>query len=506
MVNRSSLLKILIPILLVVTAFVLRSDFAQAVDECCACKHPNVTGGRFCIKDYPADCADLAKSTNTELKDADCLQDPSANPCKKIPAGVCLNEPIDELTFKLSSVPGYKAPEETKKEAPKTLPVKLNINIPGLTLYDAYNDEDEVIVPALAQYIQALQTILIGIGIIAAALMVMYGGFLYIISGTGAKVKEGQQIIKDALIGLVIILGSAVILNNINPNTANLSSLHLYRVTGDYYTNPVAPRANESGPATKADELEIIEGVKMAGGDPCHILAFCQHETGLRMIWNGWPKNPMTNAFSFGACSGDLKFIQDNSPNDKKLRKAFPGIWPPLGKDNPSLPPFARQVRYPDMPEKAEVLLNNPRVNGFYAAISIGRSSILNEADAGIGHANIKRWREANCPEGPYQNPTMAQASAMGFVAAFNVACLPDAAAGGAGCPKDKHNCSPIHPDKIDTPTKGYEISPGGIIYGQCASTGARCSTIWTREQVYAAVKNYKVFDAKYHCSSGGRK
>ena len=505
MANRSSWLKYLIPIFLVVTVFAIQAGTSLAATKCCACTHPNVTGGRFCIKDYAADCADLSKSTNTELKDANCLQDPSVNPCKKITAGVCLNDPADEMSFKLSSVPGYKAPE-AKKEEIKTLPVQLNIQVPGLTMYDAYEDDKEVIVPALAQYIQALQTILIGIGVIAAALMVMYGGFLYIISGTGAKVREGQQIIKDALIGLVIILGSAVILNNINPNTANLSALHLYRVTGDYYTNPVASREGVAGPATKADELEIIEGVKMAGGDPCHILAFCQHETGLRMIWNGWPKNPKTDAFSFGACSGDLKFIQDNSPNDKKLRKAFPGIWPPLGKDNPSLPPFAQKVRYNDMPEKAEVLLNNPRVNGYYAAISIGRSSVLSEAGAGIGSANIIRWRKENCPPGPYQDPTIAQAVAMGFVAAFSAVCLPDAAAGGAGCPKDKHNCSPLYPDKLNTPTKGYEISPSGTIYGQCASTGARCWTIWTRDQVYATVKNYKVFDAKYHCSSGGRK
>lgn len=503
MAHNPPLVKYLIPALFLLTIFIVRVDFAQAATKCCACTHPNVTGGRFCIKDYAADCADLSKSINTELKDASCLQDPSANPCKKITAGVCLNDPADELTFKLSSVPGYKAPEETKKEAPKTLPVKLNISIPGLTLYDAYNDEEEVIVPALAQYIQALQTILIGIGVIAAALMVMYGGFLYIISGTGAKVREGQQIIKDALIGLVIILGSAVILNNINPNTANLSALHLYRVNDNYYTYPVASRAGVTGPATKADELEIFEGAKMAGADPCHVLSFCQHETGLRMIWNGWPRHPQEKAFSLGACSGDLHFVTNGSPLDLRLRKAFPGVWPEISSDS-SLSYNERIVE--NMPEKAQVLLTNPRVNGFLAAISIGRSSILSEAGAGVGSANIDRWRKLNCPEGPYQNPTIAQASAMGFVAAFSAACLPDAAAGGAGCPKDKHNCSPLYPDKINTPTKGYEISPSGTIYGQCASTGARCWTIWTRDQVYATVKNYKVFDAKYHCSSGGRK
>lgn len=236
MTNRSSWLKYLIPAFLLVTFFAIQAGTADAATKCCACTHPNVTGGRFCIKDYAADCADLAKSTNADLKDANCTEDKSATACKKASnGGICLNEPILEVSFKLKDVPGYKAPEEKKKEEIKTLPLKLNIAIPGLTLYDSFVEGGEVFVPALAQYIQAFQKILIGIGIVAAAIMIMYGGFLYIISGTGIKVREGKKIITDSLIGLVIILGSAVILSNINPNTTNLSALHLMSIEPNQY-------------------------------------------------------------------------------------------------------------------------------------------------------------------------------------------------------------------------------------------------------------------------------
>ncbi len=235
MTNRSSWLKYLIPAFLLVTFFAIQAGTANAATKCCACTHPNVTGGRFCIKDYAADCADLAKSTNTELKEATCTEDKSATACKKMSdGGICLNSPILEISFKLKDVPGYKAPEDKKAEI-KTLPVKLNITIPGLTLYDSFVEGGEVFVPALAQYIQAFQKILIRIGIVAAAIMIMYGGFLYIISGTGIKVREGKKIITDSLIGLVIILGSAVILSNINPNTTNLSALHLMSIEPNQY-------------------------------------------------------------------------------------------------------------------------------------------------------------------------------------------------------------------------------------------------------------------------------
>lgn len=502
MTKPSALLKYLIPIFLMVMFFLIQAVHVRAADKCCACTHSNVTGGKFCIKDYASDCADLTKSTNTELKDAVCIEDASANPCKKTTeGGMCLNVPSPEISFKLDSVPGYKAPE-AKKEAFKALPLNLNIPIPGLTMYDAYQDETEIIVPALAQYIQALQKLLIGIGVIAAALMVMYGGFLYIVSGTGAKVSEGQQIIKDSLIGLIIILGSAVILNNINPNTANLSALHLYKVASEAHPVPVMPRFDVTGPAVKPDLDEIVAGARMAGANPCSVLALCEHETGLRMIWNGWPKHPLEKAFSIGACSGSLQFLRDGMQNDERMRKAFPNEWPPLGLDRPLK--RGELGHCAAMPEKCQALLNNPRMNGYLASFSVGKASVNSLADAGIGSGAIKRWRIANkCPL-PYKDFSLSKASAMGVDRAIQEACLPQAPAGGStGCPTDNQNCSPVYPDKINSVTKGYKIETSGTIHGVCASTGKQCVTIWTQAGVRYMVKAYEKFNAKYHCTSG---
>jgi len=205
---------------------------AQAA-ACCICTHQQIKGGKFCIQGA-ADCMGLNSSVNKELANSACSEDKSANPCKKTTAGgKCLNDPSDEISFKLSSVPGYSAEQPS---TPASLPVQLNIDIPGLTFFAPYKDSDEIIVPMLAQYIQAFQKTLIGISLVAAAIMLVYGGWLYIISGTGIKVREGKKIITDALIGMIITLGAVVILSNINPNTASMSALHLYVVPPQPYS------------------------------------------------------------------------------------------------------------------------------------------------------------------------------------------------------------------------------------------------------------------------------
>lgn len=235
-------------LIILITAFLLFAPEALAAGNCCLCSHPSLTGGKFCLKDVATSCDSLSSSTNGDVKAASCVTDASANPCKKIPAGQCLNEPSSEIDFKLSSVPGYKASAGSSKSGPELLDFKLNIDIPGLTFFAPYRDENTVIVPMLAQYLQAFQALLIGISLIATAIMLIYGGWLYLLSGTGLKVQEGKKIIIDALIGMIIVLGAAVILANMNPNTARLTALQLYLVPGEKANFEVVNTGGPGGP------------------------------------------------------------------------------------------------------------------------------------------------------------------------------------------------------------------------------------------------------------------
>ncbi len=60
--------------------------------------------------------------------------------------------------------------------------------------------------------------------------MVVYGGFRYLVGSGLGDVKRGKEIILDAIAGLIILLGAYVILANINPATLNLQTLHVNAV------------------------------------------------------------------------------------------------------------------------------------------------------------------------------------------------------------------------------------------------------------------------------------
>jgi|GEM_PF-3216392 len=410
-----------------------------------------------------------------------------------------LEDPSLESTVAVPGEPGTDTGVTPPK--PKFVIPALAIKLPGLPDFaEPGGDETSYVIPYIGQYISAVYgwaTLLVSI---LATTMIVWGGVKWLTAGgDSSKVSGAKTTITNALVGLLLAFGTYLILWTLNPDIVNFKALRISVVQREDMSSATAPMNDAVGNATKANEKEIYEGAKMAGADPCAILAFCEHETGLRMIWNGWPRNPKENSFSWGPCSGDGKFFKDGSRNDQKMRAAFPNVWPPLGTDL-QVPAGKKVPLYGLMQTKADLIMSNPRVAGYLAGIEVTAPTFDATANAGIGGGNIKRWREANGCAGTAKNITFA-AAVTDVDTAIMQACLPVAAAGGAGCPQDKQNCSPIDLEKYPK-TKGYEISPSGVIHGICASTGAQCFTIWTIDHIRYAVQSYARFDSKYHCSA----
>ncbi|MDO8617601.1 MAG: hypothetical protein Q7N87_01770, partial [Candidatus Uhrbacteria bacterium] len=102
-------------------------------------------------------------------------------------------------------------------QAPPLTKPALGVDIPGLDFGKNFADvaqktEDGVLIPFLAQYISAAYRYLIGVSVIVAIIVVMYGGFLYMVGSAVSDVKRGKKYIFDAILGLVIILSAYLIL------------------------------------------------------------------------------------------------------------------------------------------------------------------------------------------------------------------------------------------------------------------------------------------------------
>jgi hypothetical protein len=92
------------------------------------------------------------------------------------------------------------------------------IQIPGLQFATKIqNPGGNLQVPFLAQYISAIYKYLLGASVIAAAIMITYGGFLYITGSSGVQIGDGKAYIVDACIGLGLVFGAYTILGIIAP-------------------------------------------------------------------------------------------------------------------------------------------------------------------------------------------------------------------------------------------------------------------------------------------------
>ncbi len=170
---------------------------------------------------------------------------------------------------------------------------KLMVAIPGLDFkqYPVIRKGNEISIPFLAAYIGAFYKYIVGASAIAAAVMIVWGGFLYIFGATSGGTSKGKEKIRDALIGLALILGSYTVLESINPSTLQFKPLTLTVITPQYLSHvdhmdgvpldqmqpwerPDAPVAG-SAPSTGTVSSGPIGGVSTSGlGKGCAVQMF----------------------------------------------------------------------------------------------------------------------------------------------------------------------------------------------------------------------------------------
>jgi D-alanyl-D-alanine dipeptidase len=143
----------------------------------------------------------------------------------------------------------------------------ITIDIPTIKFTDILMKEEmqggktikTINVPWMAQYISGVYKYAVSIAGVIAAVMMMIGGIQYLTAGGDAgRVSRGKERINDALLGLMLVLGTYMVLQVINPD--------LVKMQGTLITL-VAPEKYPPSTAGATDEVEKITGATASSGE-----------------------------------------------------------------------------------------------------------------------------------------------------------------------------------------------------------------------------------------------
>lgn len=135
---------------------------------------------------------------------------------------------IPTILFAETTTPAATTEPEVLENA---LTPDLSVEVPGVSFSKILNNDGVLEVNFIADYISGMYTYLIGFGTTIAIVLIMIGGLQYSLGGMASgQVQKGKERIRNAVIGLALLLATVLILFNINPQTTILSSLNLLSV------------------------------------------------------------------------------------------------------------------------------------------------------------------------------------------------------------------------------------------------------------------------------------
>ncbi len=130
---------------------------------------------------------------------------------------------------------------------------------------------------ALADYINTIIRLTIGLAAVLAVLMIIMGGLEYITSELPGAKGEGKQKITNAVVGLLVALGAWVLLYTINPKLVETDLSNLQTTTIQYIEGPeidadpssICGKTNAQG-ITSCDSSNLVNIVFLGKGVTVH--------------------------------------------------------------------------------------------------------------------------------------------------------------------------------------------------------------------------------------------
>ncbi len=207
------------------------------------------------------------------------------------------------------------------------------VNLTKVTCLPNDAGEYSCSIPWIGEYINGIYQYGINIVGILAAIMLMAGGLLWLISGGDAsKITQAKDIIIGSITGMVILMASYIILTQVNPELVKMKSINLGYLTKDV-TPPPENTAEFAAKCKSTDEGNCaVANMSAFGAKSSQASAICMAESGGRAgVFNALTKCTGTNEeyavwglFQFNLSAN--KFI-DGSGNTLDCPKAYNKTW-----------------------------------------------------------------------------------------------------------------------------------------------------------------------------------
>ncbi len=164
--------------------------------------------------------------------------------CKLLRSGFAVFGLVSIFFIIIPTFPAFAADPKPAvvPTGPATVTPKLNVDIPGVNLATGQVAETGKVLyeSYLGTYIAGVYKYALSITVIAAALMMIYGGFKYILSSSMEGIKDGKENMVNAVIGLVLVFGSYTLLAMLNPALLTFKPLELPIIEPVVYSVPEA--------------------------------------------------------------------------------------------------------------------------------------------------------------------------------------------------------------------------------------------------------------------------
>ncbi len=169
----------------------------------------------------------------------------------------------------------------------------------------------------LGEYLTAIYNYALKIGGILAAVMLMAGGVMWLISGGDAgKVGTAKEIISGSIIGLVLLFSSYLILSQINPNLVAMRPITLGSISGKHMD--AVSKIKDGGAASTYAQQGCASDQELKDGVAFYATGYCK------------PAYENTDRFfCFIAMNCSCPNGEDTTKNcDKWFGKTYPGYHP----------------------------------------------------------------------------------------------------------------------------------------------------------------------------------